>query len=46
MKKPVLMATIAAVITLLPLAVWWNDILVFSLAGLIPFYVDLKNGNL
>jgi len=28
---------------LVPLAVWLNDILVFSLAGLIPFSVSLKN---
>ena len=45
MTKPVLIITLAAVIALVPLAVWLNDILVFSLAGLIPFCVSLKDEN-
>jgi hypothetical protein len=45
MKKPVLIATIAVAIALVPLAICWNDMLVFSLAGLIPFCDDMKNGK-
>lgn len=46
MKRPVLITTLATAVALAPLAIWWNDMLVFSLAGLIPFCVDLKNGKL
>jgi len=46
MKPCTLLATLVAAALLVPAAVWCNDMLIFSLAGLIPFFVDLKNGHL
>ena len=46
MTRPVLVATLLLAAALVPVAIWWDDVLVLSLAGLIPFFVDLKNGDL
>ena len=46
MKRSVLIATIIAAVALIPVAIWLDDILAISLAGLIPLYVDWKNGDL
>ena len=46
MKQWVLLLTIIVAVALIPLAIWTHDILAISLAGLIPFYVDWKNGDL
>lgn len=46
MKRSVLIATIVAAIALIPVAMWQDDLLVLSFAGLIPFCVDWKNGDL
>lgn len=46
MKRWVLVATLIAAVALIPLAIWMDDILALSLAGLIPLYVDWRNGDL
>jgi hypothetical protein len=46
MKPSVLIVTLLVTAALVPVAVWADDVLVVCLAGLIPFFVDLKNGDL
>jgi len=46
MKRSVLIATLVVATALVPAAIWRDDVLVVSMAGLIPFLVDLKNGDL
>lgn len=46
MKRWVLVTTFVAAVGLAPVAFRTGDILAFALAGLIPFLVDLKNGEL
>lgn len=46
MKGSVLMATAISAVVLVPMAIWLDDILALSLAGLIPLYVDWKNRDL
>lgn len=44
MKRPVLLLTILVAIALVPVAIRSGDVLVLSFAGLIPLYVDWRNG--
>ena len=46
LKCSVLILFIVVFMALIPVAIWQDDFLIPSLAGLIPFYVDYKNGNL
>ena len=45
-KTSVLVVTLLVAAALVPVAIWARDALIVCLAGLIPFFVDLKNGNL
>jgi len=45
-KRSVLIVTTAVFVALIPVAIWQDDFLIPSLAGLIPLYVDWKNGDL
>jgi hypothetical protein len=42
MRQAVRVATLGAVVALIPLALWTNDILALSLAGLVPLVSDLR----
>lgn len=44
--RSVIVTTLLLIVALLPLAIWSDEILVLSLAGLVPFYVDWKAGDL
>ena len=46
MKPSVLTVTLLVTLALVPVAIWADDLLIVSLAGLIPFFVDLWNGDL
>ena len=46
MKPLVLIVTLIAAVLLIPVAIRLGDILVLSFAGLIPFFLDLKSGDL
>jgi len=46
MKRWILAATLITAVCLAPVAIRVGDITALSLAGLIPFVVDLKNGQL
>ena len=46
MKSYVLVVTLITVVMLIPVAILMDDLLVLSLAGLFPLYVDWKNGDL